>query len=156
TKSGTIVGTPCYMAPEQAFGDPKRIGPKADVYSLGVILYEMITGRPPFTGDSMVEVLDLVRHQEPVPPSRLRSRLPASLETICLKCLQKDPERRYSTANDLAEDLRRFLDHKPIVARPVSRPERFWLWTKRHPAVAALSAVLSTVVVVSLAIVSWQ
>lgn len=120
TQSGAVVGTPAYMSPEQAAGDTKNVGPTADVYALGAILYECLTGRPPFEATSHLEVLNQVREATPVPPSRLRAKLPKDLETVCLKCLEKDPARRYATAGLLAEDLRRFRTDQPILARPPS------------------------------------
>ena len=140
TRSGAIMGTPSYMAPEQAWGQTRDIGPLSDQYSLGVILYEMLVGRPPFQGANQLETLELVRNQEPVPPTRLQPKLPTDLETICLKSLQKDPAKRFPDAAAMAEDLRRFLDGEPIVARPVGTSERLWRWCKRNPRVAGLAA----------------
>ncbi len=140
TRSGTLMGTPSYMAPEQARGDTKNVGPLSDIYALGAILYEMLTGRPPFQGTTIVEVLDLVQKQEPVPPSRLQPNVPRDLETICLKCLQKEPPQRYATAGALAADLLRFLGGETIMARPVGHVEKGWRWCRRNPRLAGLTA----------------
>jgi serine/threonine protein kinase/Flp pilus assembly protein TadD len=141
TPTEAFMGTPNYMSPEQASGKAREIGPVADVYALGAICYEMLTGRPPFRGATMLETIEQVRSQEPVPPRRLVPRVPADLETICLKCLEKEPARRYATAEALAEDLRRFLADEPILARRSSAWHRLAKWSRRRPASAALLAV---------------
>ena len=148
TRTGAILGTPSYMAPEQAQGRTKETGPQADIYSLGAILYDLLTGRPPFCGETVLDTLEQVRREEPVPPSRLIPRVPRDLETICLKALAKDPHRRYARAAELAEDLDRFLSGLPVLARPTPLWERALKWTRRHPAAAALAAV-SVLAVVS-------
>jgi serine/threonine-protein kinase len=140
TQSGTPVGTPSYMAPEQAMGKTQSIGPLVDVYSLGAVLYELLTGRPPFRGESPAETLLQVIHHDPVPPSRLNPKVPRDLETICLKCLEKEPARRYATAAAMADDLRRLEEGRPILARPMGWPERSWRWCRRKPAAAGLLA----------------
>src|SRR5262249_46891508 len=143
-------GTPGYMAPEQAGGQSKEAGPAADIYALGVILYEALVGRPPFRGETVLDTLEQVRSREPVPPRRLRPRVPGDLGAVCLKCLHKEPAKRYPSAEALADDLRRFLAGAPIQARPVRLWERGVKWARRRPGVAALlaavPALLATVV----------
>jgi len=140
TSTGAILGTPAYMAPEQAAGGSRSVGRAADIYSLGAILYELLAGRLPFSGENHLEILDKVRYQEPEALSAIRRGMPHDLETICLKCLRKEPSRRYATAADLAEDLRRFLAREPILARPVGAFERACLWARRRPVIAAMLA----------------
>jgi eukaryotic-like serine/threonine-protein kinase len=140
TASGQPLGTPSYMAPEQADGRSKHVGPATDVYSLGAILYQALTGRPPFLGGSALETLNLVITTDVVSPTRLRPDMPRDLESICLNCLEKNPNDRYATAVDLAEDLGRFLDGRPTLARPIGPAGRVWRWSRRNPRVASLSA----------------
>jgi tetratricopeptide (TPR) repeat protein/tRNA A-37 threonylcarbamoyl transferase component Bud32 len=149
TGDGSILGTPSYMAPEQAQGRTRDIGPAADVYALGAILYDLLTGRPPFRGETVMDTLHQVIHVDPLSPTRLHPKLPRDLETICLKCLEKEPRKRYTTAEALAQDLRHFLDGEPITARATPAWERCVKWCRRRPTAASLTA-LSAVVVIGL------
>ncbi len=152
TRSGAILGTPCYMSPEQAGGESHRVGPASDQYALGAILYELLTGHPPFQGASVLDTLEQVREKEPVPPSHFQSKVPRDLETICLKCLEKDPGRRYADVSSLAEDLRRYQAGEPIVARPVSPPARLWRWCLRNKGVASLGTAAAAFLLVAAAV----
>jgi WD40 repeat protein len=156
TQTGDVIGTPTYMAPEQAAGRPRAVGPATDVYALGVLLYELLTGRPPFTAPTWMEVLSQIEGRDPIPPGRLQPKVPRDLETICLKCLQKAPDRRYASAWDLAEDLRRFQGGEPIIARPVGPWERGWKWVRRRPAIAGLLLAVVCVAALGFAGVLWQ
>jgi serine/threonine-protein kinase len=140
TLNGARIGTPSYMAPEQVIGRAGTIGPGTDIYALGALLYEMLTGRPPFRAETATETEQQVIFVEPVSPTRLNPKVPRDLETICLKCLCKDPQRRYALAAALADDLRRFNDGRPIQARPSSWAARAWRWVRRKPTEAALVA----------------
>ena len=147
TRPGTIVGTPDYMAPEQACGQVHDAGPAIDQHALGAILYELLTGRPPFRGATPADTIEQVRTQEPVPPRWLRPKVPRDLETICLKCLQKEPHRRYPDAGALAVDLERFLEGRPILARPSSAFEHLGRWCRRNRRVAVLGAAVLVLLV---------
>lgn len=157
TASGVVAGTPSYMAPEQIRCDSRRgIGPATDIYALGTILYELLTGRPPFLGESAMEILGRVIDEEPPSPSALRPGIPRDLVTICLKCIEKDPGRRYATARAVAEDLRRYLDGKQIEARPISKAEKWVRWARRNPTVAGSIAGIAFLFLASFFLVSWS
>jgi tetratricopeptide (TPR) repeat protein len=155
TRTGTVLGTPGYMAPEQARGD-KQVGPAADVWALGAVLYKLLTGRPPFDGESPMDTALRVLHDEPVPVRHLQPGVPRDLETICHRCLHKDPARRYASAAELAEDLHRFLCGEPIVARGVGCLERAVKWARRRPALAGLFVACVVAVVAAAGAVPWH
>src|SRR5262249_3031164 len=156
TRTGQVLGTPSYMAPEQARGDSRDAGPAADVYAVGAILYEGLPGRPPFQGATPLDTLDLVRTQEPVPPRRLQPRLPRDLETICLKCLHKEPARRFASAEELADDLGRFLAGEPVRARRTSVWGRAAKWARRRPVIALLGGAVVLSLLTGFGLVTWQ
>lgn len=149
THSGDVVGTPAYMPPEQA-KDSSTVTAQSDVYSLGATLYHAITGRPPFQAASLGEILRQIADEEPISPRRMNQRINRDLETICLKAMQKSPAQRYATAKEFADDLRRFLEGRPILARPVSRPEAIWRWCRRNPQLASAIATATTLAVLAI------
>jgi WD40 repeat protein/tRNA A-37 threonylcarbamoyl transferase component Bud32 len=155
TQTGSILGTPSYMAPEQAGGKSKELGPACDIYALGAVLYECLTGRPPFRAATPLDTLMQVLEMEPVPPTQLNTRVPLDLETICLKCLDKLPARRYGGAAGLSADLHRFLAGEPILARPVGRWERAVKWARRRPAVAVLLAAVALSLLAGIAVSTY-
>lgn len=154
TRTGDILGTPSYMAPEQAAGKSKEIGPPADIYALGAILYELLSGVPPFEGQSTWDIVTKVLNQDPMPPSRRNAQAPRDLETICLKCLHKEPAKRYETGLALAEDLHRYLNGEPIEARPVGQLERGVMWVRRRPGISVLLGT-SAALLLALLIGGW-
>jgi tRNA A-37 threonylcarbamoyl transferase component Bud32 len=156
TQSGLLVGTPSFMAPEQATGQRGAITTATDVYGLGAVLYMLLTGRPPFRGESVLDTLEQVKQREPEPPSASNRQVDRDLETMCLKCLQKEPRNRYDSALALAEDLEHWLTGEPIRARPTSRRERIWRWCRRNPVVASLTAAVLLLFVAGVAGVGWN
>ena len=156
TETGAILGTPSYMAPEQAAGQGKDAGPATDVYALGAILYECLTGRPPFKGATALETAQQVLQDDPMPPRKLQPSVPRDLETVCLKCLAKQPTKRYASAADLADDLRRHLDGRPVTARPIGPAARAWRWTRRNPRTAALTVAVLIALLLPAGIWFWR
>lgn len=156
TVTGQILGSPNYMAPEQAAGKSSASTPQSDIYSLGAILYELLSGRPAFQGETLQSILNQAQQADPLPPRRLNPSTPEDLQSICMKCLQKEPERRYASAQEFADDLGRFLESKPVLARPVSRLERTWLWCRRRPLLAAMSTGLFLAVLLGVTGILWQ
>jgi WD40 repeat protein len=156
TQTGAIVGTPAYMAPEQAAGETRGLTTAADTYALGAILFELLAGRPPFVGDTPLDVLIARRLEEPAPPSKYRPKVPRDLDTICLKCLAKDPAKRYASAATLADDLERFLSGEPILARSAGWWKRGVKWARRRPAVAAMTLLVAAVAALGVGGVVWQ
>src|SRR5262245_49673696 len=157
TGSSAILGTPSYMSPEQAAGHAKGLTTGADVYSTGAILYELLTGRPPFRGATPLETMRRVMETEPKKPRSLNPRVDRDLETICLKCLEKDPARRYASANGLANDLERWVRHEPMSARPTSTPEHVWKWLHRRPPIFfAMASAIVLCLAGGLAGIAWQ
>jgi WD40 repeat protein/serine/threonine protein kinase len=156
TQQGMLVGTPNYMAPEQAAGGRREISSAIDVYALGAILFELLTGRPPFTGETAVDILLQVQNNDPISVTRLHPGIPLDLATVTMKCLEKDPRRRYASAAALAEDLARFHEGRPVRARPLGPFGRAWRWCRRNPASAALMTALALVIVAGFSIVLWQ
>src|SRR5262245_12801764 len=156
TATGQVIGTPNYMPPEQAGGKRGAIGPHTDVYSLGAILYYLLTARPPFFAETFEETLFQVSNADVPSPRLLNASLPRDLETICLKCLEKEPLRRYRSPQELAEELNRFLRDVPVRARPVPRPEKFWRWCRHKPVIAALASSLILAVVAGFVGVLWE
>ena len=156
TETGTTIGTPSYMAPEQIEGKPDDFGPEIDVYGLGGVLYQLITGRAPFVAESAITTLRLLQDSDPIAPSKLRTKLPRDLEVICLRCLNKEPKKRFESAEELARELQRFVDQIPIISRPANQIETTWRWCRRRPLAACLIAALFVTFVFGFAGISWQ
>ncbi len=156
TVTGQALGSPNFMPPEQTSGKSAHLGPAGDVYGIGAILYHLLTGRPPFQGATIEEVLRQLHEEDPVPPRLLHPGLPRDLQTVCLKCLEKDPAKRYASAESLADELGRFLRDEPILARPAGAPEKVWRWCRRNPVVAGLLTALGSAVLLGGSGILWQ
>jgi serine/threonine-protein kinase len=155
TRTGTVMGTPCYMSPEQAQGRTSELSGATDQYSLGAILYACLSGRPPFMAASTIDTLTEVINKEPIPLGQLSESIPKDLETICLKCLEKDSEKRYSSCGELADDLQRFINDEPILARPISSIEKGWRWCRRNPKVAIPSGLAASLIAITATVSTW-
>jgi hypothetical protein len=156
TLTGQVLGSPNYIPPEQALGKRGKVSRQSDVYALGAMLYHLLTGRPPFQGETLTDTLQQVLNTEPLAPRWLNPSVPQDLETVCLKCLEKEPTRRYATAQALADELDRFLNAQPVFARPIGPTGKVWRWCRRQPVRAGLSAALIVVFVTGTAAVLWQ
>ncbi len=156
TLTGQVLGSPSYMPPEQASGKRGVLSGRTDVYALGAILYHALTGRPPFVGEGMAETVQQLLNVEPVAPRLLNASVPADLENVCLKCLEKEPARRYATAQLLADELGRYLEGKPVLARPVTRLGKLWRWSRRNPHLALATGTALSSLLVGLAGVTWE